>query len=106
MFKLSVLYGHPADTAAFEAYYAQTHIPLALKIPNLVRIEAAKATPTPDGKQAPYYRTADLWFDNLEQLQASLNSNEGKTAVGDLANFATGGVTTFTSEVTAAQGHL
>jgi uncharacterized protein (TIGR02118 family) len=32
MFKLSVLYGHPADTAAFEANYAQTHIPLALKI--------------------------------------------------------------------------
>jgi len=106
MFKLTVLYGHPADPNAFERYYAQTHMPLAVKIPNLVRIEAARVGPTPDGQQPAYYRTADLWFADQQSLQAALSSSEGQAAVADLANFATGGVTTLIAEVTAAQGHL
>lgn len=28
MIKLTVLYGHPVDPAAFEAYYFNTHMPL------------------------------------------------------------------------------
>ena len=104
MFKLTVLYGHPSDPAAFEQYYAETHMPLAVKIPMLTRIEAAKAQPGPDGSAAPYYRIAELWFASLEQLQASMGSAEGRAAVADLGNFATGGTTVFTSEVTAAQG--
>ena len=35
MAKLTVLYGHPEDTEAFEEYYANTHLPLAAKIPNV-----------------------------------------------------------------------
>jgi len=34
MMKLIVLYGQPTDVAAFEAYYASTHMPLVLKIPS------------------------------------------------------------------------
>jgi len=106
MVKLTVLYGHPADSAAFETYYSQTHMPLAVKIPNLVRIEGARVGPTPDGSQPPYYRTADLWFADQASLEAALGSSEGQAAVADLANFATGGATTLVSEITAAQGHL
>jgi uncharacterized protein (TIGR02118 family) len=36
---------------------------------------------------------AELYFPNEDQLQATLGSPEGKTAVADLPNFATGGVT-------------
>ena len=32
MVKLSVLYGPPKDAAAFEKYYADTHMPLASKM--------------------------------------------------------------------------
>ena len=31
MVKLTVLYNHPKDPAAFEKYYAQTHMHLARK---------------------------------------------------------------------------
>lgn len=106
MVKLTVLYGQPTDPAAFEQYYAETHMPLALKIPDLVRIEGAKVVGTPAGGAPAYYRTADLWFEGQEQLQAAFGSPEGRAATGDLANFATGGVTTLIAEITAAQGHL
>ena len=31
---LTVCYGHPADPATFDAYYASTHVPLAADVPN------------------------------------------------------------------------
>src|SRR5437763_16757061 len=104
--KLTVLYGHPTDPGAFETYYANTHVPLALKIPGLTRIEAAKVLGTPEGSTAPYYRIAELWFADQEQLQAGMGSAEGRVVVADLAKIATCGTTILTSEITAAQGHV
>jgi uncharacterized protein (TIGR02118 family) len=43
MVQLTVLYGHPDDPDAFEEYYANTHMPLVDKMPNLKRYEAAGA---------------------------------------------------------------
>jgi uncharacterized protein (TIGR02118 family) len=99
MFKLTVLYGHPTGPNAFERYYAETHLPLAEKIPGLQRFEIARVVGTPDGSPAPYYRLADLYFESQEKLQAGMASPEGQAAVADLANFATGGVTVLISEV-------
>ena len=42
MVKLTVLYGHPEDPEAFEEYYANTHLPLAAKIPDVQRFEVAQ----------------------------------------------------------------
>ena len=74
-----MLYGPPTDAAAFEEYYANTHLPLAAKLPNVARFEASKVIGTPDGGEPPYYRIAE--------------------ATGDIANFATGGATVVISEV-------
>jgi uncharacterized protein (TIGR02118 family) len=106
MVKLTVLYGQPTDPDAFERYYAATHMPLALKIPDLVRIEAAKVLAPPAGGAPAYYRTADLWFESQQRMEAALSSPDGQAATGDLANFTTGGFTTLVGEITAAQGHL
>ncbi len=99
MHKVTVLYGHPTDPAAFEEYYANTHLPIAAKIPGVQRFEAAKVVATPDGEEPPYHRSAELWFEDLDQLQQSMGSEEGQAATGDISNFATGGVTVFISEV-------
>jgi uncharacterized protein (TIGR02118 family) len=99
MVKLMVLYGKPEDSSAFDAHYAATHAPLAEKIPNLRRYEHGKALGTPDGSEAPYYYVADLSFDDPDALQAGLSSPEGQAAAGDLANFASGGVTMFVAQV-------
>ena len=106
MVKLTVLYGHPTDPGAFEAYYANTHVPLALKIPALAHFEVAKVLGTPEGSTAPYFYVAELWFASKEQLQASMGSAEGQEAVADVANFVTGGTTILMSEITAEQSHV
>ena len=97
MVKVTVLYGPPADPAAFEDYYAGTHAGLVGKIPNLKRFEPSKVVGTPDGSEAPYYRIAELVFDDNDELQAALGSDEGRAAVEDMGNFASGGATVLIS---------
>jgi len=93
MVKLQVLYGYPKDPAAFESYYRDPHTPIALKVPGLRRFEISKVVGAPGGAEPAYYRTADLYFDDMDALQAALSSPQGQAAAGDIANFATGGVT-------------
>jgi uncharacterized protein (TIGR02118 family) len=101
MVKLTVLYGSPDDPDAFEEYYANTHMPLVDKMPKLQRYEAARIGATPDGSELPYYRIFEGYFEDMEQLQSGMATPEGQTAVNDISNFATGGVTIFISEIDA-----
>lgn len=99
MIKLTVLYGHPTDPAAFEAYYASTHMPLVGKIKEIVKAETTKFLDEADGSKAAYYRMAELWFADMNALQAGMGSEAGQATAGDIANFATGGVTLLTGAV-------
>ena len=98
MVKLLVAYGKPQDTDAFDAYYANTHAPLAEKIPGLRKFEHGKVLGTADGSEAPYYFLATLYFDSPEALQSGMGSAEGQAAGGDVANFASGGATLMIAE--------
>ena len=93
MVKLVVAYGHPQDPEAFDQHYRETHVPLAQKIPDVKRFEAGKVLGTADGSAAPYYFIAELWFDDVDQLQASMGSPEGQAAGADVGTFADGGAT-------------
>ena len=99
MVKLVVAYGVPVDSPAFDEHYASTHRPLAEKIPGVRRFEAGRGLGTPDGSPAPYYFIAELWFDDVEQLQAGMGSPEGQAAAADVGIFATGGATLMIAEV-------
>ena len=99
MVKLTVLYRHPKDPAAFERYYAEVHMPLAAKVPGIRRMKLSRVVGTPDGSPPAYYRIGDLYFDDLARYQAVLMSPEGQAALADLANFATGGITAVVSEI-------
>jgi uncharacterized protein (TIGR02118 family) len=90
--RLVVSYGQPTDPAAFDAYYRETHAPLALKQPGLVRLTFGHAQSL-DPKQPGPYVVAELDFDSEEAMQASMASPEGRAAGKDMRNFATGGVT-------------
>jgi len=99
MVKAVVLYGPPAEPDAFERHYADTHTALAKAIPGLQRFEAARGIATPDGTPVAYQRIAELTFNDMDALQAGLESDEGQAAVNDIPNFATGGVTIFFAEI-------
>jgi uncharacterized protein (TIGR02118 family) len=99
MIKLTVLYGHPVDPTAFEAYYFNTHMPLVGKINGTVKAETTKFLPGLDGIKPSNYRMAELYFKNTEELQTALSSPEGTATTGDLGNFASGGVTILVGEI-------
>lgn len=91
MNKVTVLYMHPQDADAFEKYYAETHMPLAIKIPNVDHAEFTKFVPGPDGSQPSFYRMAELYFASEELMMQALGSADGQAAATDIPKFATGG---------------
>ena len=92
MAKLIALYKKPADASAFDAYYFGTHVPIAKKVPGLMRYEVnAGPVGSPQG-ESPYHLAAILSFDSADAMQHALGSPEGLAAAGDLANFAQAGV--------------
>jgi uncharacterized protein (TIGR02118 family) len=98
MFRISVCYGQPTDPTAFDEYYESTHTPLTLKVPGLVGFTTGKCRSLMPGREAPYYMVASLTFDTAEGLKSALKSPEMAAASTDVANFATGGVTLYSTE--------
>ena len=93
MYQLVVLYHQPNDPQFFDKHYEEVHTPLASRMPGLQRFTVTRPGTGPDGSKPAYHLIAVLEFDDAEALQAGLGSDEGKTAVADLDNFAQPGVT-------------
>lgn len=92
---VTVIYNHPKDTAAFEKYYADTHIPLVGA--NQAEIGFAKAELTKfesnlDGSAPALYRQAELYFPSMDALKKGMATPGFKKVADDLANFASGGL--------------
>src|SRR6185437_13010465 len=77
-----VTYKTPKDPAAFDKYYAETHIPLAKKMPGLRKFQVSRGPVVSPAGQSGVHLIATLTFDNLDAVKA---------AASDVANFATGG---------------
>jgi uncharacterized protein (TIGR02118 family) len=102
VYQVTVLYHHPTDPAAFDSHYAQTHAPLAAKIPGLRRYTYSKPAAGPDGAQPAFHLVAVLDFDDEAAMGAGMGSPEGQAAAADLPNFASGGATMLTGPATLA----
>lgn len=92
MHRLTVLYGHPSDPAAFDRYYQDVHIPIAREMRGLIGWTIGKVTAS-DGSPGPYYMVASLYAESRTAMDAVLASPEGRAASADVPRFATGGAT-------------
>ncbi len=99
MVRLLVLYGHPTDLAAFDKYYEDRHIPLAKKMKGLKQWTVGKVQSKPGEDRPPYYYVADLYMESREEFERLLATPEGRAAVADVPNYATGGVTFLYTEI-------
>jgi len=88
MIKLTVLYTPPSDVTAFDEHYLAVHLPLASKIPNLLRAETSVCVATADGSPVPYHRIAELYFESTDALGAGMATDEGKAAGADAQELA------------------
>jgi len=88
--QILVLYNPPADPAAFDKYYHETHIPIAKRIPGLRSYLISNGSPQLLAGDAVHL-VAELSFDSMADINAALASPEGQATAADLPNFATGG---------------
>lgn len=92
MAKLVVLYKKPADPAAFERHYFDRHVPIAKRIPGLLRYEVNEGPVSAPGGASPYQLIATLEFESMSALRQAMGSAEGRAAAADVPNFAQAGV--------------
>jgi uncharacterized protein (TIGR02118 family) len=102
MVKLVAVYRKPEDPAAFDKHYFETHLPLAKKMPGLIRTELEKGLGSPMPDLEPPHLAAHMYFRDMDALKAALASPEGKAAGKDLMSFAAKYVRMFFTEVVGA----
>ena len=95
-YQLTVLYGQPDDPAAFDAYYEQTHAPMAARLDGLESFTASRPGAGGEGT----YFVAELRFADQAAFEAAMSSDQGRATAADVENFASGGATMLTGEVT------
>lgn len=98
-----VLYNPPKDVAAFEKYYAATHLPLLYANATEIAYTAAefvKFTSNADGSPPSMYRKAELTFASMDSLKKGMATPGFGNVAGDLSNFATRGVTVLIGDQT------
>jgi uncharacterized protein (TIGR02118 family) len=91
---VTVIYQMPKDTAAFEKYYADTHLPLVVASQAQIGFERAELTKFDsdfDGSKPERYRQAELYFPSMAALKKGTATQAFKGVAGDLPKFATGG---------------
>jgi uncharacterized protein (TIGR02118 family) len=98
MAKLLVLYKTPKDRAAFDSYYAATHVPIAMKVPGLRGYDVSRGVVATPAGPSDIHLVATLHFDSVTAIQAAFASPEGQAAAADVGKFATGGVEMFIFE--------
>jgi len=98
MVKLIALYTRPEEPADFDRQYFETHVPLAMKMPGLLKCEIARVTGAPMG-ESKYHMVAELYFQDMPALNAAMSSPEGKAAAKNLMSFAAKLVTMCFGEV-------
>lgn len=92
MAKLYAIYQEPADEAAFDAYYFNSHVPLAKTIPGLLSYEVTRGNVMGMAGKHGVYLVATLAFESMESIALAMASDEGRATAADLANFASAGV--------------
>lgn len=100
MYRVLALYSPPKDPEHFRSYYASTHVPLVNALPGIRSFRYGMDVRGLGG-DSPYFCVAELEFDSADALTAALESEEGKATVGDVPNYATGGVTLLHYELSA-----
>jgi uncharacterized protein (TIGR02118 family) len=91
MAEVVVLYKTPSDPAAFDKHYAETHIPLARKMPGLRKYQVSRGPVATPAGPSGFHLVATLTFDSMAAVQNAFGSAEGKATAADVPKFATGG---------------
>ena len=91
-----MIYNQPKDSAAFESYYKDHHLPLVgggQSEIGFTRADLTRFESNLDGSAPVKYRQAELCFNSMDELKKGTATEAFKKVGADLPNFATGGLT-------------
>lgn len=92
---VTVLYQTPTDSAAFEKYYRETHLPLVSggqKEIGFTSAELTRFVSALDGKKPAFYRQAELYFASIDDARKGMATEAFKKVGDDFKNFDTHGL--------------
>jgi uncharacterized protein (TIGR02118 family) len=102
MIKFMVQFSKPADGARFEDRY-NNFLALVERMPSVTRRQVVHVLGSPLG-ETPLYRILEVYFDDLQAMEASLRSPAGQEAGRELNLFARAEFTMIYAEVYEEHG--
>ena len=83
MARMIAIYKMPKDKDAFDKHYFEVHIPLAKKLPGLIKYDISKSPIISTSGDTDTYLIGTLHFDSLDAIKAAFASPQGKACAAD-----------------------
>ena len=77
------IYRMPKDVQAFDRHYFEAHVPLAKKLPGLIKYDVSKRPIISPTGHTDTYCVGTLHFESMEALQTALASEVGRACAAD-----------------------
>lgn len=88
MAKMVVIYQKPDDVPAFERHYYGTHIPMAKRLPGLIKYEVSYSPVVSPASPSDAWLIGTLHFDSLEAIRTAFASDVGIECAADRRHYA------------------
>ncbi len=83
MARMIAIYKTPKDMAAFDKHYFEVHIPLAKKLPGLIKYDVGRSPIISTTGHSDTYCIGTLHFDSLDTIKAAFASPQGQACAID-----------------------
>jgi len=83
MAKMIAIYRTPNDIEAFDKHYFEVHIPLAKKLPGLIKYEVGRRPIVSTTGHSDVYCVGILHFESLDAIKLAFESPEGQACATD-----------------------
>ncbi len=83
MFKLVIMYRRVDVEGKIDEFFAQTNLPLAEQLPQLIRTEVSRVKGKPQG-ESRFYLTYELYFASQKDCLIALQSETGQALLAAL----------------------
>jgi uncharacterized protein (TIGR02118 family) len=83
LFKFVTIYRRVDDQDALEDFFSSTHLPLAEKLPNLVKSEVSRVVGKPGG-ESRFHLMYELYFESQDVFYKALGSDPGRELMAQL----------------------
>jgi uncharacterized protein (TIGR02118 family) len=88
MARMVVIYKRPDDVAAFERHYFEKHIPLAKKLPGILKYEVSYGPIVSPRGPSDAYLIGTLSFADMAAMSAAFASEVGQACAADVREYA------------------